>query len=251
MGAANFDQIVETDQDAKTAYSDAVDQARGEYGYDPYNGTISTTEGFRIVQETPVTLEEAYEIVNRTQDDFSKWGPCGAIALCTEDKTVVRKATGKFVLKAGEAVKDVAVRAVKLKPKEHMTNGSLRIGKILRKHKVSVRATTGAVEKRYFVLGPNPDLRWEKGHPTLSAARAQMVALMPTETTLESPRHSPYPPDCSYEIIGITRRANGEGLVVGSTKLVSSTMEFEADLYAKPGPGAERTGWMFFGWVAT
>jgi len=44
MGATNFDET-HFGKNVKEAYADAVDDARFEYGFDPYNGTISTTNG--------------------------------------------------------------------------------------------------------------------------------------------------------------------------------------------------------------
>ncbi len=48
MGACQF-QTTATGRNAKEAYRAAVEDARAEYGNDPYSGTIATTHGFREV----------------------------------------------------------------------------------------------------------------------------------------------------------------------------------------------------------
>lgn len=50
MGATDF-AIKSRGKSASDAYSRAVDIAEDEYGNDPYNGTISTTNGFKDVTE--------------------------------------------------------------------------------------------------------------------------------------------------------------------------------------------------------
>ena len=49
MGACSFMEIG-YGKDARTAYDDLVEQNEYEYGHDSYNGTISTTYGFRMAR---------------------------------------------------------------------------------------------------------------------------------------------------------------------------------------------------------
>jgi len=72
MGATNIHySIPRGDLSPAKAYQQLVDEAIYEYGNDSYNGTISTTSGFKIVR-TPENDDE-YE---RILDSCDKWGKC-------------------------------------------------------------------------------------------------------------------------------------------------------------------------------
>jgi len=65
MGATDFHNVVKADT-AEEAYRIIVDDARSEFGSDPYNGTISTTHGFRMVsapKSGAINSEKHYEMV--------------------------------------------------------------------------------------------------------------------------------------------------------------------------------------------
>jgi hypothetical protein len=95
MGAHDFVVFVEGD-DLDAAYRRAVDDATFRCGHDPYNGTISTTNGAIRVASRP-TLEAARDLVRRYWDydtgiiaenplghaEVEKWGP--ALAIYVED----------------------------------------------------------------------------------------------------------------------------------------------------------------------
>tara|TARA_R110000850_G_scaffold12595_1_gene42179 strand:- start:387 stop:728 length:342 start_codon:yes stop_codon:yes gene_type:complete len=54
MGATNFDNLaVGRYKNASDAYNDLVEEAEYECGHDPYNGTISTTNGFKTSNDNP------------------------------------------------------------------------------------------------------------------------------------------------------------------------------------------------------
>jgi len=54
MGATTFGNLtVGRYKNASEAYSSLVEEAEYEYGHDPYNGTISTTDGFRTLNDNP------------------------------------------------------------------------------------------------------------------------------------------------------------------------------------------------------
>ena len=80
MGATN--SAVSCDGDSiKEAYDKAVESAVYNEGHDIYNGTISTTEGFKEV-ECPegwveFSKEERYKFLDELweRDDCEKWGP--------------------------------------------------------------------------------------------------------------------------------------------------------------------------------
>ena len=54
MGATTFgDLTVGRYKNASEAYNSLVEEAEYDYGHDPYNGTISTTDGFRMRDDNP------------------------------------------------------------------------------------------------------------------------------------------------------------------------------------------------------
>ena len=86
MGATN--SAVSCDGDSiKEAYDKAVESAVYNEGHDIYNGTISTTEGFR---EIPCpegwedwSRDERYKFVDELSEKCEKWGP--AVGFTTPD----------------------------------------------------------------------------------------------------------------------------------------------------------------------
>ena len=64
------------------AYNRAVDDAQWEDGHDPYNGTISTTGGFKMdrIRQKRLTEKAIRQWITEAEDRTEKWGPC----LCIE-----------------------------------------------------------------------------------------------------------------------------------------------------------------------
>ena len=84
MGATNFDTLqVGRFKSAREAYRNAVEEANYEYGHDSYNGTISTTSGFRMI-DVP-GRKDPFRYVDDIDkwDDWgiSKWEACGCIEI--------------------------------------------------------------------------------------------------------------------------------------------------------------------------
>ena len=89
MGAHSFTASVYAESAAK-GYVLLVNEAVYNHGHDPYNGTISTTNGFKMV---PFLGEESSEAwMERMMDhpDAEKWGNCA----CTEATHVEKNDEG-------------------------------------------------------------------------------------------------------------------------------------------------------------
>jgi hypothetical protein len=90
MGAYDFHtQAYGTTADE--AFKDAQDQARYDFGHDPYNGTISTVQGFVLIP-----LEEGESVgewAGRVIEDerVQKWENCACVA--EPDEPIVRGRT--------------------------------------------------------------------------------------------------------------------------------------------------------------
>ena len=82
MGATNFETI-SFGKTVEEAYIHACNEATWEHGYDAYNGTISTTQGF--VEITPKPRRNTQEVVTEYSEIMEgiieKWGKCGALIL--------------------------------------------------------------------------------------------------------------------------------------------------------------------------
>jgi hypothetical protein len=113
MGAHSF-TVTSKEPDPRTAYEALVDQAVSEYGTDPYNGTISTTHGFRVVSTTPVSALQAERLSDERLHDLAKWGACEAIAVGRSTKTVTKKMTLTLKREPGQdlelTVEDLAAK---------------------------------------------------------------------------------------------------------------------------------------------
>ena len=63
MGAHDFTNFVAGDMAVGDAYTMAVELAHYEHGHDPYNGTISTTQGCFVVGRAAMPLDLARALV--------------------------------------------------------------------------------------------------------------------------------------------------------------------------------------------
>jgi hypothetical protein len=96
MGSHTFQQTIGGKKmTAEEGYRELVDNALHEYGHDPYNGTISTTNGFVLVEQGRKQLETAMrDELNRQAYDVRKWGPAGCIELRGSQLTRWRRQHG-------------------------------------------------------------------------------------------------------------------------------------------------------------
>ena len=110
MGASSF-QNTRRGKTMRDVYSELCADAREEYGHqDGYNGTISTTSGFRdVTSEFKRSGKELQQFINDNIDRAEKWGSC--LAICIEEpkgntnkvktqvKNIVTPGTKKWILK--------------------------------------------------------------------------------------------------------------------------------------------------------
>lgn len=99
MGACTFQHtVLGKGLTAQKAYTTLVSKAMEQHGLDAYNGTISTTEGFVMV-DLPKgrTLDGRIdEILMEKSVDFQniqKWGPAGCIELKSQALGNLKKGT--------------------------------------------------------------------------------------------------------------------------------------------------------------
>lgn len=99
MGATNSIDIMwgydHTPAGMKKAYEDAYADALYEYGHNPYNGTISTTNGVVLAKDNNYNAFKPMHYIDFDSDprfyewpeDFGakKWGPAAAVPIFTKD----------------------------------------------------------------------------------------------------------------------------------------------------------------------
>lgn len=84
MGASNFETKVYTTKSMRDAYDEAVEEARYYDGADPYNGTISTTNGVIAspLSSTPVREDQIdWDAISGRLDHLNKWEHCEALPI--------------------------------------------------------------------------------------------------------------------------------------------------------------------------
>jgi len=86
---------------ASEAYKELCDDARYESGNDSYNGTISTTSGFRMFNYDRRNVDALIDTILEDENGaIQKWGPAGCIELKTGKLVEWKKANG-YVGKRG------------------------------------------------------------------------------------------------------------------------------------------------------
>jgi len=252
MGSTNFENVYYGDSDMTDAYHELCEQATLEDGRDPYNGTISTTEGVRLLVGSPMSEIAAYKLAEAHLDDFSKWEECGAIPLVdrADAKTCTRtvkvtiggpvdfrslRTAVEATLADGEVAGDISWND------EHYYNSAVRdLPLPVVKTKIVAAATGGAALTTYAVLRDGRVL--EQGFATQATARAQALAIAKAETSAET--HT-------YGVRAVTSREGGDPDLVRVVRTVVSTKVTCRVAVALPVPaGARRRGWFFFGWAA-
>lgn len=256
MGAIGFEHVVESvNLSMQAAYNQAVEEAEREHGLDTYNGTISTTNGVRLVHSDPLTLTEARKIVEEYYDGkrqfggVEKWEAAGAIPL-TKGSNEREKRTKKVTLDRIEYVsyqkgnRDVIADELRILKGYELVNFVIKDQDITAK--VETKATEGERETRYFIEGGGfGPARWDDGFPNQAAARAALDKRAASD-------------DTSYEvgnrewgIYAITRRTNGSPLVRTRRVVKRAVLTVEYEMERKlVRARRDRTGWLFFGWAA-
>jgi len=161
MGATGFTTGVVKADSLAQAYSREVADARAEFGSDGYNGTISTTSGFRQVVPLPMTAAGAGLYAEARWDDANKWEDALAIPVADEEhftfKTVKLNVTVDPVDEAGRprTIREYDVReaAVEKAILEHgcAVHNVAVASKI--KTRTIVTSATGRAVTKYEVAG--------------------------------------------------------------------------------------------------
>jgi hypothetical protein len=178
MGASSFTMYAKG-KNLSDAYERAVENATREYGDDPYNGTISTTNGFTdLTQDFKRSKKEIYAYIDQAWDSMNK-RDCGAI--CLEEPKgntnkvksqvdhIVTPGTKKWVLKyvvrkyngydlSSHATKGDAVKAARTYTEKTQDQTTIHMVKQLEKcsdqvAKITYKKSTSEKEGRWILFG--------------------------------------------------------------------------------------------------
>ena len=178
MGASSFTMYARG-KSLSDAYEKAVENATREYGDDPYNGTISTTNGVTdVTQSFKRSKKELYAFIDAEWDRFSK-RDCAAI--CVEEPKgntnkvksqvdhIVTPGTKKWVLRyvvrkyngydlSSHATKGDAVKAARTYTEKTQEQTTIHMEKHLEKGsdqvaKITYKKSTSEKDGRWVLFG--------------------------------------------------------------------------------------------------
>lgn len=255
MSSESFDQVVWTEENMHAAFYEAKKAA----SWNPEEGTIADSYGTQeYYAERPLTLTEAYKIVNAQIMGMSRSSICKAIPLISAKSVVERlvvrklKITAKAIEEAGSlnaAIVKVAAESVTLRNGEHIDNISVtrdpktHKSNLTKKFKTVVETVEGKTELRYFVTqnGNHAKFVWENGFKTLAAARKELTRV----ATANSNQREDV---VNFEVISQTMREDGSPLLRAVNKVVGAEVEVRVRVF-KISENPQRGGWLFFGWL--
>ncbi len=228
---------------ADEAYAQLVEQARWEYGSDPYNGTIATSSGFFVASHDELTTTEAIELVHLLDEQgrLSKWGAWAAIALTGAQRSVIERKVS--VADPDPTRIEQAVRAKV--PAKYRYDGH-----VLDDVEVTYRATetrpSSRATKVWVVRHRHTEHRFATRGEAVAAARSMLDAAAASGPD----RFWMHPTDelavsVTPELAGPDGEAPSSMLVRRPRRLVATA---RIDVVAR---GSARGGWMFAGWAAT
>jgi hypothetical protein len=161
MGATEFTTGVVKAETLNQAYAREVAGARAEFGSDGYNGTISTTSGYRQVVQIPMTASGARIYAAAHCDDTRKWEDALAVPVAHDEhftfKTVKLNVTVDPVDESGRlrTIREYDVReaAIDRAMREHgLTVHNVEV-EVKLKNRTVVTSATGRAVTKYEVSG--------------------------------------------------------------------------------------------------
>lgn len=260
MGARDFRDSSKIADVAK-AYDECVRQALFEYGHDGYNGTISTTSGYKVFSATPVTPQEAEAIIERELENLNKWDACGAIAISDAGEGPKRKVTRKVTLdheRSGyelhrwlDTAEGRAKFKLELKPGERIASVKVTADERTYAHK---KVRNYGTVKRVFEIGSTG-----RRFDSYEEAEQAVIAELEAAVAREAAYRAKYPDTQFSSMRSISGERQIREIVLRGdedwrTKIVTTVkrkVTVEIELVGPASPSAKFDHWLFFGWAAT
>ena len=253
MGATDFRDF-QPGRSLGSAYSAAVAEATREWGSDPYNGSISTTDGYRQIVHTPMTRNGAEFYAELHIEDAQKWGSALAIPVAADSAFRFSDASFTITLPAEKPVLDwdgkptgrteqtSRYELIEAGRKEALSRYGSRVHAVAvaeslkTKIVVSQPAVGRSVTRWVFDNVGRTTYHDTKAHAITAAKTALEAGEWKNEIGIQAVR---YFPDAGTETVATVKRAT-----VAATATVTVTL-------ATPTTSTpEIAGWMFFGLAA-
>jgi len=238
MGAHPFHHHVSGTQPVSDAYTQADREAREEEGNNGYNGTISTTSGYRQVEQLPMTVSGARLYADLNVDRAHKWDAALAVPTSDDDSFTFRTVTFTVALPGGGTDYDIhdAGRAEALKRYSTALH-AVDVGADI-KSKVVVAHTPGRPVLKYSLGDGYQQRLFDTRGEAVAAAKAALSRPGTYQTKLEV-RVVKY-----YDEGSTTVATTVDRVITKATGRVTVTL-------ATLKVGVQITGWMFFGMAAS
>lgn len=235
------------------AFSALVQKARYDYGADPYNGTISTAGGYRVISDEPVPLCEAYRLADdAAAGSLCKRGDWVAVPLCETERIQV---TVDVAVRGAEASMDTADVFARLRDKAKSRVLSRRSGwfagevrvlsweRILKPPRVFSK---GRVLPVWVV--DTGRFGEEKVFPSKAQAVSfakEAASSVPVSGTRDFIVGNVVTLEKQFRTVD---NARGLCSVVADAKSFSASVEVVLE---RPLKGGRRSGWLFAGWASS
>lgn len=271
--------------DMDAAYKEARNEAVVEFGYNSYSGSLATTNGVYLSQfskKTPTSEHTiSNDMVDRILERTEKRGSVEAIyvseynysphyidapslrlRITPGDKELDYRFVHDYNDKVDKEIRDKVKSTIRVKIMKMIKDGEIKLpdGAVLGKNaelevgvnrvrtvqaqkKTRTVTTDGQRVTKYFIVNPDNETmpKWGDGFTSQAEARKNLNNKLPIGS--------------SQEIIAITRRDTGAGLVnhqVTGYKNKTVEVEVEPRITVMVSNGKQkRTGWMFLGWGAS
>lgn len=287
MGASS---LIETywgygPNDMDAAYREARTAAVMEFGNSPYSGSLATTNGVCLspfskktpISENTISNDMVESILERTVKRGSVEAiyvseynyhphyidaPSLRLRITPGDKELDYRFVHDYNDKVDKEIRDKVNSTVRVKIMKMIKGGEIKLpkGAVLGKNaelevgvnrlrtvqaqkKTRTVTTDGQRVTKYFIVNPDNETmpKWDDGFTSQAEARKNLSDKLPIGST--------------QEIIAITRRDTGAGLVNHQvTGYKNKTVEVEVEpritVMVRNGK-KQRTGWMFVGWGAS
>jgi hypothetical protein len=246
MGGTGFTTEVIAAETVDKAYSTVYADARAEFGSEIYNGTISTTSGFRQVVQIPMTAAGARLYADAHWEDANKWEDALAIPVAEDEhftfRTVKLTVTvdpfdgdGRPRRRRKYDVREAAINKAILEHGYTVHNVEVDV-KI--RNKTVVTNTTGRTTTKYKIAGGS-------GRGKLYDTKAQAVAAAKTIVSGE------YGDTVSIRAVKFYIETNSTDAAVIHIETVEATGVATVTLAVPKKPNnTPVAGWIFFGIAA-
>lgn len=271
MGATDFVTTIWTESNMASAYNELVADSHSEFGYDPYNGTISTTGGGRAVTSTPMTSNGAQSFASWAMDHCddssgrrsryaaSKWEEALAIPILSDDAFTLSKST--FTL-TQDALGDAALDSGE---STRWRFRSAALDRAVREHGHSVHSVDIDVTEKFGVIVGHQkgksrtvyEVTGASNHPARFDTKAQAVAA--AKKALLNPGR---PWSSAVDVRAVKCYGTGDEenapadptVAVQLRRVVKSAKARVTVTVATPKkrvPAEAKRGWLFYGIAAT